>query len=233
MAHAGLASRHPCYARVVPSDDQLLEAWRAGDLTAGNDLFARYFDGLCRFFRNKVGDDVDDLIQRTLLACLEGQHGFRGDASFKTWVFVVARHELYGHLRRRQRDADRFDPLTQSVLQLGTTPSQWAGRREARRLVLDALQTLPIEHQVLLELYYWEDLSASEIGVVLDKPEGTIRTRLRRAKELLAAALDGVEDHERSPEHERAADIADDLRSAGTMLVPGSSARLAIGHARS
>ena len=199
------------------ADEQLLQAWRGGDLDAGNALFARHFDALCRFFRNKVGDEVDDLIQKTLLACLEGQHAFRGDASFKTWMFVVARHQLYAHLRRRHRDDARFDPLTQSVLDLGTTPSEWAGRRESRRRVLDALQTLPVEHQLLLELYYWEDLSASEIGIVLEKPEGTIRTRLRRAKALLTAALGtGLAGAQM---------LDEDLRSAASMVHEGSPVR--------
>jgi hypothetical protein len=74
----------------VRADDELLEAWRAGDLSAGNALFARHFDSLCRFFRNKVSGEIDDLIQRTLLACLEGQRSFRGDASFKTSVTCTA-----------------------------------------------------------------------------------------------------------------------------------------------
>lgn len=175
------------------TDLELLDAWKRGDAESGNELFGRYFDSLCRFFRNKVADEVDDLIQRTFLACMEHRDRFRGDASFRTWLFVVARHELYAYFRRRQRAQSRFDPLTQSVLELGTTPSQWADRREQRRRVLRAMQGLPVEHQILLELYYWEEMSAAAIATVLETAEGTIRTRLRRAKQLLAERLAEVE----------------------------------------
>ena len=173
----------------MPTDFELLDAWKAGDKAAGSELFGRYFDSLCRFFRTKVGDEVDDLIQKTLLAALEARDKFRGEASFRTWLFVVARHELYAHLRRRHRTDARFDPLTHSVQQLQTSPSQWAGKQQDRQRILQAMQGLPVEHQILLELYYWEELSAADISRVLEIPEGTIRTRLRRAKQLLSEAL--------------------------------------------
>jgi RNA polymerase sigma-70 factor (ECF subfamily) len=173
----------------VSTDLELLHAWNGGDKMAGNRLLERYFDRLCRFFRNKIGDEVDDLIQRTFLAATEGRGSFRGDASFRTWIFVVARHELYAYLRRQGRAQATFDPLTHSVLELGTTPSKWLDRESDKRRVLAAMGAQPVEHQILLELYYWEDMSASEIATVLETVEGTVRTRLRRAKQLLADEL--------------------------------------------
>ena len=118
-----------------------------------------------------------------------GRTTFEGRATFRTWLFVVARRELYSHLERRSRTAARFDPLTQSVVEIGTTPSQWLDREGAKRQVLTAMQRLPVEHQILLELYYWEDMPAREIATVVDVAEGTVRTRLRRAKQLLETAL--------------------------------------------
>jgi RNA polymerase sigma-70 factor (ECF subfamily) len=54
------------------------------------------------------------------------------------------------------------------------------------------LRRLPIDHQILVELFYWEDLSAREMGEVLGAPEGTIRTRLRKARALLAEHIDAL-----------------------------------------
>lgn len=171
------------------SDLELLDAWRAGDAAAGSELFARHFDAVCRFFRNKVGEGTDDLIQRTFLAMTESRDKFRGDASFRTYLFTVARHELFAHLRRSGREQARFDPLEQSVHALDPTPATLMGRRKEQRLLLEALRRVPLDLQLALELYYWEELPASELARVLELPEGTVRTRIRRARQLLEVAL--------------------------------------------
>ena len=81
----------------MPTDDfETLDRWRAGDRAAGNELLRRHFDGLYRFFRNKVDEGVDDLIQRSFLACVESKDRFRKQASFRTYLFTVARHERRG-----------------------------------------------------------------------------------------------------------------------------------------
>lgn len=56
-------------------------------------------------------------------------------------------------------------------------------------MIVDALRRIPVELQIALELHYWEGLSASEFADVLDIPLGTVKTRLRRAKQRLRAEL--------------------------------------------
>lgn len=171
-------------------DFDLLDAWREGDRKAGSELFSRHFDAVCRFFRNKVGDGVDDLIQRTFLACVESRDKFRKQASFRTYLFTLARNELYAHFKKDRRQRDRFDPLEASVHDLGPTPTAIVAQKREERLLLQALRMIPVDHQIALELYYWESLSASQLAAVLGIPEGTVRTRLRRAKALVEEALE-------------------------------------------
>jgi len=166
----------------VRSDIELLEAWRSGDEQAGNELFHRHFDSVCRFFRNKIADGVEDLIQRTFLACVESRDRFRGDASFRTYLFVVARNELCTHLARARKSPLCFDPREQSIEATGLSPSTVLARQGEHRLLLQALRRLPLDHQILLELFYWEDLSGRELATVLEVPEGTVRTRIRKAR---------------------------------------------------
>ncbi len=174
----------------MPTDLELLQRWRAGDAASGSALFERHFDALCRFFRNKLGGvGVDDLIQRTFLALVEHREQFRGDSSFRTYLFTVARHELYAHLERSGRDAARFDPLVHSAHDHGASPTTVVAQRREQRLLLEALRRIPIELQLVLELFYWEDLAAPELGRILEVPEGTVRTRLRRGRQLLEQAL--------------------------------------------
>lgn len=171
------------------SDFELLDAWRAGDAHAGNELFGRHFDAVCRFFRNKVHDGVEDLIQKTFLNCVRSRDAFRKEGSFRAYLFAIARNELYHHFQRCARDSRRFDPELHSIVHLGPGPSTVAARRAEQRLLLEALQKLPLSLQIALELYYWEDMSAAELAAVLGIPEGTVRTRIRRARQLLEANL--------------------------------------------
>lgn len=175
----------------VVDDFELLTAWREGDTDAGQQLFSRHFDALFRFFRNKIGDDdAADLVQTTFLACVERRDGFRAESSVRTFLFAVARRRLCSHLESKQRAGRHFDPMTTSVVDLGTTPSQALDRKQSYGVLLAALRMLPVEMQTLLELHYWETLTGPELAVVFEVAEGTVRTRLRRAKQVLAQTID-------------------------------------------
>ncbi|MCA9648863.1 MAG: sigma-70 family RNA polymerase sigma factor [Myxococcales bacterium] len=170
---------------MAATDLELLEAWRGGDRAAGEELFERHFDAVARFFRNKVDRNIDDLIQRTFLACVESKDRFRGEASFRTFLFAVAHNVLGKHYRSQRRHGDRIDFGVTSVHDLAPSPSVVVAKHHEHRVLLQGLRRIPLEHQIVLELYYWERLSAAEVGKVLDVPEGTARTRIRRAKQLL------------------------------------------------
>ena len=171
-----------------PSDFELLAAWGAGDRTAGSALFARHFDAVYRFFRSKVAEaDIEDLVQRVFLGCIEGRERFRGESSFRTYLYHVAGFQLYAHFRAR-RGAQLVGLPTTSVRNLrdlGTSPTGVIARNEQRRSLLAALQGLPIDLQIAVELRYWEQLTEQEIGVVLGIARGTVAGRLRRAMDVV------------------------------------------------
>ncbi len=173
-------------------DDALLfEAWCRGDRRAGAQLFERHYEAIARFFHNKARHDADDLIQRTFLRCVETHARIRDPASFRYYLFGVARNVLLEYLeekgRRQRREVLNF--LSTSIEDLAPTPSSALARAREERLILHALRRIPLELQIILELYYWEELRARELAEVLDLPEGTIRTRIRRAKQLFEAEI--------------------------------------------
>jgi RNA polymerase sigma-70 factor (ECF subfamily) len=170
-------------------DFELLDGWRAGDREAGNTLFERHFDAVCRFFANKVNDNVDDLIQKTFLGCIEGRDRFRKQSSFRTYLFAVAHNVLRVHFRSHPSDDTPVDFAVTTVDELTPSPSAVFASHEEQRLLLEGLRHIPIESQMVLELYYWEDMAASELAEVMAIPEGTVRSRIRRAKVLLARRM--------------------------------------------
>jgi RNA polymerase sigma factor (sigma-70 family) len=180
----------------VDSDFDLLDRWRAGEESAGQELFARYFDSLCGFFATKCHGEADELVQRTFLACVRSKDAFRKQSSFRTYVFTVARHELYHHLRERKRDDQRLDFNVTSIAELVTTPVTRLARDAERRQLLEALRTLPVEQQTLLELHYWEELDMASLAEIFETSPATIRVRLHRARRALRDRLlpGGTED---------------------------------------
>lgn len=173
-------------AEKTPSDMELLEAWQGGDSAAGRQLFERHFDGIFRFFRNKVGDQAEDLTQQTFLGCLKARDRFRGDSSFRTYLFSIARNQLFSFLRKKHRRGDTIELGYHSVADIhGPTPLKVAASRQEEALLLRALRLLPIEMQEALELHYWEDMTVREISMIVESPEGTIKRRLQRARERL------------------------------------------------
>jgi RNA polymerase sigma factor (sigma-70 family) len=177
----------------VRDDRALLDAWAGGDRDGGEALFARYFEAVVRFFHNKLSRDHDDLIQQTFLGCLEARARFRGDGSFRAFLFGVAHNVLGKHLRQRYRDPAGLDLGEVSFAELGDSPSLVVAADQRQLILLTALRRIPIDHQVALELHYWEGMTAAEVGDALALPLGTAKTRLRRAKQLLAAEISDLE----------------------------------------
>ena len=165
-----------------PTDRELLEAWRAGEAHAGAKLFRRHYACIARFFANKVGNDGEDLIQATFLGCIESIELYRGEANFKNYLFGIARNKLLQYLRERARDNKYFDAASVSVAaSLPSGTSVIANRRKNER-VLAALRRLPVDTQMMLELFYWEGTRVRDIAVVMGLPVNTVKCHMRRGR---------------------------------------------------
>lgn len=180
------------------TDAELLRAWHGGggggDRSAGEALFERHYESVSRFFRNKVAEPAD-LVQRTFLACLENIDRFRGDASFRTFLFAIATNVLRKHYRANAGPRGKVDLGSVSIEALEPSPSRIVANTHEKRLLLRALRRLTMDQQILLELYYWEQMKITELAAILELPIGTVKTRMRTARrqleehiEVLAAA---------------------------------------------
>ena len=107
---------------------------------------------------------VEDLAQRTFLACLEAADRIREDGSFRAYLFGIARKVLLQHFARVRRDGNPPDPAVASADALGASPSRVIAQREEQRLLLRALRKIPLDLQIAIELFYWEELSIAEIA---------------------------------------------------------------------
>lgn len=173
------------------SDDVLLAAWAEGDTLAGDELVQRYFSRLYRFFSVRLGDEIDDLVQRTFLDCVASRDRIQ-EGGFRAYLFRVARNRLIDHLRHTLGQPE-FDPHS-SVLPdaSATTPSLAVARQQEVRLLQRALRRLPLDQQITLGLYYWDGLTTPEIGIALDVSPHTVRSRLARARDGLRQHIESL-----------------------------------------
>ena len=168
------------------SDPEFLAQWRAGDLDAGAALLAGHMPSLLRYFRRYAGEDADELLQVSLLACIENQQRFRGDATFRTYLFTIARHALYRHFRERARrrrqvtlDAvNLFDPALGSVERLADLQLQAAVGRGLAQLG-------PLDRR-LLQRFYADDTDSQHLALEYGIKPSSVRARLHRARRVLA-----------------------------------------------
>lgn len=181
---------------MAPSDSELLQAWRAGDESAGNVLFERHFRRVYRFFVTKLPDGVEDLVQRTFLACVHKRERAAQFDSFVVFLLGVARKELMMELRKRGRSrvAAASSEVGRAADSLAPTPTGALAARQEERLLLRALRSLTLDEQMLLELHYWEGVKLREIAEIAGVPVGTAKSRLFSARQNLRKALETIAD---------------------------------------
>jgi RNA polymerase sigma-70 factor (ECF subfamily) len=173
-------------------DNELMDRWQGGDARAGELLVERYFDQLYNFFQTKLDTDADELVQLTFLACLDAKDRFRREASFRTFLYAIAKNQLYAFVRKKARTDRQVELEASSIVDLVSTPRTKLARNQDYEQLLGCLRQLPVDQQTLLELHYWSELGMADLAAIFEAPEVTIRSRLHRARnelrELLAAA---------------------------------------------
>lgn len=149
-----------------------------------NDLINSEWPKLRRFFRTKVPDaDVLDLAQSTLLAFVEGRE--RATSSQRAYLWGIARFQVLKHYDRH-RSTVAFDSALHTVMELGPSLSS---RLDGHNRLLQALHTLPVDHQMAFELRHGEELSLEEVAEALGVSLATTKRYLAAALEKLRSVL--------------------------------------------
>jgi RNA polymerase sigma factor (sigma-70 family) len=166
-------------------DAELLACWRRGDRDAAGQLMERNFPRIKAFFARKTSDRdlVQELTQRTFERCLHKVHTFEQRSNFSSFIYGIARYILLEHYRERRR-TEQHDPIEDTpVVDLDPSPFAIIERNSERKLIIHVLRRLPLDLQILVELYFFENLSARQVAEVLELPEGTVRGRIRACRQ--------------------------------------------------
>ncbi|HKW29142.1 MAG TPA: sigma-70 family RNA polymerase sigma factor [Verrucomicrobiae bacterium] len=179
------------------TDLELVGRARAGELDAFEALTTRYeqrvFSLAMRMLRQV--QDAEDLTQQTFLSALENLDGFRGEASFATWLFRIATHAALKVIRKRKglktisleeatEETDRIDsvPHPEFIADWRQSPEQLVQKREIYRLLDEALSQLDEKHRLVFLLRDVEGFSVKETAEALGLTAANAKVRLLRAR---------------------------------------------------
>jgi RNA polymerase sigma-70 factor (ECF subfamily) len=190
----------------VASEASLVAELQAGSEDAFAYLLGVYQNPVFNLISHILGNDSEaaDVLQEVFVKVFKGIRHFQGQSSLKTWIYRIALHEISNHrrgwLRRRLRETASFDHESHEETaaswreQAGRTanPYQVLEQAERQDLVKRALADLPPVFRAVVVLREIEDLSYHEIAEVLGIPEGTVKSRLLRGREMLRRRLGSI-----------------------------------------
>ena len=195
-----------------PPDAELVRRAKAGELEAFETLTTRYeqrvYSLALRMLRRRPGfaatvllrmlrqeQDAEDVTQQTFLSALENLGGFRGEASFATWLLRIASHAALKVIRKRKGlntvsleaatgspEQDGEVPHPEFIADWRQSPEQLVHQNEIQRLLEEALSQLDDKHRLVFLLRDVEGLSVKETAEALGLSEANTKVRLLRAR---------------------------------------------------
>lgn len=182
------------------ADLQLVERVQSGDREVFGLLVSKYQRKLLRLVMRLVRDpaEAEDVTQEAFIKAYRALPNFRGDSAFYTWLYRIgvntAKNWLVAHGRRMPVMSEIVDDETEGIeegvlLRDDETPDRVLMSRQIGETVNAAMEALPEDLRTAISLREIEGLSYEEIAQVMDCPIGTVRSRIFRAREAIAARL--------------------------------------------
>ena len=159
---------------------------------ASYEAFLRELSAFLRAFLRgrlmRVPDEVEDLVQETLLAVHNQRHTYDAAQPLTAWVHAIARYKLIDFLRRRAGREAMNDPLGDEDDLLATSDEE---AREARRDMAVLLAKLPDRHRLPIQHVKIEGLTVAEAAMLTGMSESAVKVGIHRGLKALAALIRG------------------------------------------
>lgn len=163
----------------------------AGDGAAYQQFLAALSAHLRAFFKRRLSqlpDDVEDLVQETLLAVQASRHTYKTGQPLTAWVHTIARYKLVDLLRARSRRELLHEPLEDDLQVFANADTEAA---EARRDLEKLLESLPERQRQVLVMTKLEGASVAETALAMGMSESSVKVGVHRGLKVLSAKLKG------------------------------------------
>src|ERR1035437_3551943 len=173
------------------NDEEIIDLFKNGDQEAFKELVERYSSPIFNFSARLAGrNEAPDIVQEIFIKVWKKISNFDASkASFKTWIFTVARNTITDFLRKKKdylfSDLENFDKeedsFAQNIPDESLLPGESMQKMEDKEFMEKTLTNLRSNYQEILTLRYQEDMTFAEIGEILGKPLNTVKSQHRRA----------------------------------------------------
>jgi RNA polymerase sigma-70 factor, ECF subfamily len=189
-----VAVGRPASSPLIDSDGVLLRRYRTrGDRDAFEALFRKYQGPIYGLVVRLVGsEDAYDLTQEVFLRVLRSLHSFRGDCTFRTWLYTVARHVCYNHCRDEKRrqaieglfggGEDGEESAEQQIPDTQMSVERIVETQELQRVVASILDSMTVEQRLLITLRDFEGMSYEEMTQITELSLVNVKSKLHRAR---------------------------------------------------
>jgi len=167
--------------RAVPTDAELVASFRGGDERAAAELVRRHLGPLGRFLyaSGAPAGEIEDLVQEAFIKAFRALGGWRGDATFRSWLFRIGAN-LRKDLFRRERGRVMV-PVSEVELRDAADPAALAEAADAEDRLLQGLTRLPRMQREVFLLRAQQGLDYEEIAVTLGTTPGAARVHYHHA----------------------------------------------------
>lgn len=175
-----------------PLDDTtLIRAAQGGDVAAYEELVRRYQDVAfrCAYLVLRSADDANDVTQDAFIRAHAALPGFHSEAAFRPWLLAIVGNQARNHRRARGRREALALRAADGSDRWAPSPEAGVLDAERRRRLLAAIEGLRDEDRQVITLRWFAELNEAEMAALLDRPPGTVKSRLSRAMQRLRAAL--------------------------------------------
>lgn len=164
---------------------------RSGDSEQYRALVERYHRGLIQHLYNLVhdGDKAEDLAQEAFIRAYTKLDQYDERYAFSTWLYKIADNLAFRDLKQTKQV--QLDTIADTIPDDRPSLQEQVERSFTKAAVRQALDRLPLGYRQVIVLYYWDGCSYEDIATIMERPIGTIRTWLFRAKEELRKELYG------------------------------------------
>ncbi|MFC1558550.1 RNA polymerase sigma factor [candidate division KSB1 bacterium] len=174
------------------NEKELVNRSQNGDTTAFAMLVKEYSSGILTFINRMIlsREDAEDISQVVFIKAYKGLSLFKGNSSFKTWLYTIAKNESYSFMKKKNPQKvsldEKADLMDSISIQYPETDAENAlVKEEFIKTVRKGLEQLPLKYNTIIQLFYLKEFKYEEIAEILKIPMGTVKTHLFRAVKML------------------------------------------------
>ena len=182
------------------NEKYLLERAKSGEVEAFERLIEGYQKKVFNIALRMIGnyDDASELAQEVFIKVYKSIRSFKEESSFSTWIYKITSNVCLDEIRKRKNkkvvylddDVKLEDgEVRHQIEDDSPSPEALLERKEIKRVVKEAIQSLSEEHRLVIVMRDLQGMSYEEIGKIVKCPEGTVKSRINRARQALKEIL--------------------------------------------